>query len=275
MATTPVTTRAYPKRKRAEISYHESSSGEGEEDDEYGTSDEVLVTTTTRKKPKSSGSTISTKPLPKRKIFPFTSLPAELKNQIYALALTDPCVINFGSRTKHYRRTVYRYGRSSLTPNILLLNRAIYAETQPILYADNTFSLADTTTMHAFLAMIGHKNRATLTELNLQRWVHIRSLKAFNHAAFSMLADAVNLKCLNLDCEMTWGQPKNIARQLYIDGFHWLEAVGAAKGKVDAAIDIIVISQGNVDSWFEQMHGGLGSQERIEEFKAELRKMLR
>lgn len=49
MATTPVTTRAYPKRKRAEISYHESSSGEGEEDDEYGTSDEVLVTTTTRK----------------------------------------------------------------------------------------------------------------------------------------------------------------------------------------------------------------------------------
>ena len=43
MATTAVTTRAYPKRKRAEISYHESSSDEVEVDDEYGASDEKLT----------------------------------------------------------------------------------------------------------------------------------------------------------------------------------------------------------------------------------------
>lgn len=36
MATIAVATRAHPKRKRAEISYHESSSDEGEGDDEYG-----------------------------------------------------------------------------------------------------------------------------------------------------------------------------------------------------------------------------------------------
>ena len=44
MATPTVKVR-YPKRKRAEISYHESSSDEGEADDEYGVSEE----TTTRK----------------------------------------------------------------------------------------------------------------------------------------------------------------------------------------------------------------------------------
>ena len=44
MANTTVTGR-YPKRKKAEISYHESSSDEGEVDDEYGVSE----ATTTRK----------------------------------------------------------------------------------------------------------------------------------------------------------------------------------------------------------------------------------
>ena len=46
MASTAVTTRAYPKRKRAEISYHESSSDESEVDDGYRTSDEKLPTMT-------------------------------------------------------------------------------------------------------------------------------------------------------------------------------------------------------------------------------------
>lgn len=45
MATTAaVTTRGYPKRKRAEISYKEGSSDESEVDDEYGVSDKVLKT---------------------------------------------------------------------------------------------------------------------------------------------------------------------------------------------------------------------------------------
>lgn len=46
MAATTVITRAYPKRKRAEISYYESSSDESEVDDEYGASDENLSATT-------------------------------------------------------------------------------------------------------------------------------------------------------------------------------------------------------------------------------------
>lgn len=48
MASMAVTPRIYPKRKRANISYHESSSEESEVDDEYNTQDEK-ATATTRK----------------------------------------------------------------------------------------------------------------------------------------------------------------------------------------------------------------------------------
>ena len=45
MAKTNVTARTYPKRKRAEISYRESSSDESGVDDEYDTMDDEITTT--------------------------------------------------------------------------------------------------------------------------------------------------------------------------------------------------------------------------------------
>ena len=49
MAIAAVTTRAYPKRKRAEISYHESSSDEDQVDDECSASDEEILAETAKK----------------------------------------------------------------------------------------------------------------------------------------------------------------------------------------------------------------------------------
>ncbi|CAD6572792.1 MAG: hypothetical protein ASARMPREDX12_005448 [Alectoria sarmentosa] len=298
--TPTLTTRAYPKRKRAEISYHESSSDEGEVDEDYDESDQVCKAT---KKLKDSRTIASTKPLPKRKIFPFTSLPAELKNQIYALSLTDPNGIFLVSKTKRYRRSVQRssdavnpdgYSRRrrgfrfqmQLSPpsntsavslpvlnhNILLLNRAIYDETQPVLYAGNTFSLEDTTALHAFLATIGCKNRATLTDLTIKGWGYTKAHKALNHPAFTMLTGAVNLSRLHLDCQIAWGGPKRVAKQFYRDGFHWLEAVGAARGKFDAAIELIEIPERNLNGYG---YDDLSPEEKLEEFRTELRKLLR
>lgn len=43
-----VNTGAYPKRKRAETSYKESSSDESEGDDEYGASNKKLKTTASK-----------------------------------------------------------------------------------------------------------------------------------------------------------------------------------------------------------------------------------
>ena len=239
------------------------------------------------------------------------SLPAELKNQIYALALTDPNGMFLVSKTKHYRRTVqrsnpnaigtgdyyrrrrtYRYQMQSsqssqssntptataipaLIPNILLLNRATYAETQPILYAGNTFALEDTTALHSFLATIGPRNRATLSNLTIQGWGYTKAHKALNHPAFTLLAGALNLSNLRLDCQISWGGPKKVAKQLYRDGFHWLEAVGAAKGKFDAAIEVISIPEAQLNGYGYGRTSQNSPEEKMAEFKAELRKMLR
>lgn len=68
-----------------------------------------------------------------------------------------------------------------------------------------------------------------------------------------------------------------IAKQLYRDGFHWLEAVGVAKGKFDAAIDIIEIPEVNLNGFpYGRVNGdNLSLEEKMEQFRGELRKMLR
>ena len=233
------------------------------------------------------------------------SLPAELRNQIYALALTDPNHVYLVSKTKRYRRTVqrslpfdgrpadyYKYTYSqfdpagillslklpahpalpALAPNLLLLNKAIYAETHSIIYAGNTFAVEDTTAMHTFLAKIGPKNRANITDLTVKGWGFTKAHKALNHPALTMLVDAVSLERLYIDCQISWiTEPKRIAKQLYRDGFHWLEAVGAGKGKFDAGVDMIEIADKHL-TWESQSKKT--SDELREEFRAELRRLL-
>ena len=48
MAPTTLTTRTYPKRKRADISYHEASSDEDEADEEYTASNQNQPTAKVR-----------------------------------------------------------------------------------------------------------------------------------------------------------------------------------------------------------------------------------
>lgn len=248
---------------------------------------------------KTSHTALSTKPLPKRNIFPFTSLPAELRNQIYALALTDANTIFLISKTKRYRRTVERLSPGgkllvyrvdgfhfdppeplklpTLAPNLLLLNQAIYAETQPILYAGNTFAVEDTMAMHTFLATIGPKNRATISDLTIGGWGHTKAHKALNYPAFAMLAGAVNLTRLNINCEIGWNYgPTRQARQLYRDGFRWFEAVGVEKGRFDAVLDVIKIEDRVlIGSPYGRKKDFLKrAEEKQEEFKAELRRLL-
>ena len=44
------------------------------------------------------------------------------------------------------------------------------------------------------------------------------------------------------------------ARQLYRDGVHWMEEVGRAKGRIDAAVDII--EMGEEVMWYMEDKGG-------------------
>lgn len=167
----------------------------------------------------------------------------------------------------------------TLIPKILLLNKQIYSETQPILYGGNAFAFEDTTAMHAFLANIGDKNCGTLTDLTIKGWGYTKAHKALNHPAFTMLARAVSLTHLHIDCRIAWGcDPRRIARQLYRDGHHWFEAVGLAKGKSDAAIDIIEVCKTSlqpVGGGYYGVSPKKSSEETLEEFRGELRKLLR
>ena len=248
---------------------------------------------------------MSTKPLPKPKIFPFDRLPAELKNQIYEIVLTDKNGINLISKTKHYRRTVRRDVASfvnsssytyrarnrwqyplpqppasdvqlkALVPNIILLNRQIFRETQPILYGSNAFFVEDTTVLHNFLAIIGRQNRGTLTNLTIKGWGISRGHKVMNHPAFTMLADAVNLQRLHMDCRIHWGGgPQTVARQFYRECFHYLEGIGSAKGSFDAAVELIDVLPSNFDIYRYGQDKKPSNEDNLEKFQNELRKLL-
>lgn len=213
------------KRKREAVVYYESSSSESEED--------LSPTKKSKRSP-----TTSTRPLPKHKIFPFTTLPPELRNRIYALCLTDPNGIDLASKMRAYRRTVSRTiiardedgnGKHTtrfmdvpapdtselpvLAPHLLRLNKEIHAEAQPILYGGNVFALEDTMALHAFLATIGSENCASLLEVEIMGWGFTKAHKAMNHPAFTLLKEAVNLRRLRLACRVRyWGDITQVAR---------------------------------------------------------------
>lgn len=166
---------------------------------------------------------------------------------------------------------------AALVPNILLLDREIHAQTQPILYGGNKFYLEDTTALHAFLATIGPKNCSTLTDLTVKGWGYTKAHKAMNHPAFTLLASAVNLQRLHMDCRIHYGGgPLPVARQFFRESFHFLEAVGAAKGEFDAALNVIEVLPEN----FEAYRYSTGptkptKEEDLEDFRGELRKLMR
>ena len=161
-----------------------------------------------------------------------------------------------------------------LVPNLLLLNKEIYAETQQIFYGGNAFLVEDTTTLHAFLATIGPKNCASLFDLTIKGWGYTKAHKALNYPSLTMLSSAVNLKHLHIDCVLGWKSGgAGSAKQLYRDGFHWLEAVAIAHGRFDAAMDIVNIRKEHVGSPYGRPK--ISDEENLELFKEELRKLLR
>lgn len=85
----------------------------------------------------------------------------------------------------------------------------------------------------------------------------------------------MSLTRLYLDCDIAWRGPETIAQQLYRDGFHWFEAVGAAKGKFDAALDVIEISKRQLSNCYGGMQGNDSPEQKMEIVRAELRRMLR
>ncbi|KAF1957778.1 hypothetical protein CC80DRAFT_390131, partial [Byssothecium circinans] len=298
------TTSRYSKRKRAAVNYFEDADTDTDVDaDDVQMMEEYNEEPPMPKKRKTS----KPKPLPKRKVFPFLELPAEIRNHIYSLCFNDPVGVYLCSATKKVRRTVRRVPESNyraqpsqnnsqndsdsddqgneiapLVPALLAVNKQIYQEGCAMLYA-NDFYMADTLTMHSFFVDIGARAAQLLKNVALINWGEGRGVnKAYNHAAFMAMSIAPNLETFVMYDTPGWRQdPKAVATQFYRDAFPWLEAVGTAKGKTDAAIDAIQVSSGTFHHvrrrrwwYYQSRQRQFDGYEQIDAFREELGKLL-
>lgn len=221
----------------------------------------------------------SSAPLAKHKdkpTFPFLELPAELRNKIYEYCLVEPEDLTLVSKTKDYRRLAVRgqfrnmtnksfYSRrrarrrvakaddgeeehhQELRPALLGVNRQVYGEAGMYLYGQ-TIHAEDTKTLHTFISSIGTGGRQKLREVVVHEWGQGRSThKSMNHAGLTALYGCTNLERVTLDCRISdhLDSAAKVARQMYRDGFLWMEAVGSYKGKFDAVLDIVELHESN------------------------------
>ncbi|KAH6642185.1 hypothetical protein C7974DRAFT_384994 [Boeremia exigua] len=279
----------YSKRKRTQVNYRMEEMDVDEMDGEF--EEDV--------KPKKQRKTASSRPLPKRNIFPFLQLPAEIRNMIYTYALTDPSGIKFVAVQRNRRRCVERVSdktfnqvsnyrspyqsnkinsdanerAASLVPSLLATNKQIYQEGCDILYG-NELVFADTVALYAFMINLGPGSASHLRKMRLTGWGRGRTSKAYNNACFAVLIWATNLEKLYIDSTFSYYRlPKLCAQQIYRDAFPWLEAVGRAKKKADAALEVLEVAAGSLRG------GYYGSQnvtdaERRKTFNDELRRNL-
>lgn len=260
---------------------------------------------TRNQKKKAKLATAKTKTSKTQNPFRFLSLPAELRDYIYELALTEEGGVTLVSATKAQRRIIRRgevstdehYARyrggirtggqdpvpartTSLVPNLLAVNKQVHAEGIAWLY-QQPLILEDTMALHTFLAAIGPANRNVITQLVVKGWGRGRGThKAMNVAGLTSLADCQNLESFRLDCDITaWHrQPKSLARQLYRDGHHFFERFGVVKGRKDAVLDVLQLSARNFERNGYWGYAANDPEADVEEFKkayaAEMRKLL-
>jgi hypothetical protein len=267
----------YSKRKRTQIKYCMDELDVSDNESDFETALQTKVRRTkchacTPSNTKQKRKPTAPKPLPKSKIFPFMDLPAEIRNIIYSYSLADPSGINLVGTFKHKRRTVervsaaaqagindtsrhYSYSKinddmratyaepTALVPALLAVNKQIHQEAGDMLYA-NDFIFADSFALYSFMLNLGPSGAKSLKSVRIMNWGYGRALKAYNHSCFAVLAWATNLNKLVLDKMPGYNRsPKGAAEQLYRDAFPWLEAIAAARGKVDAGLDALEIGE--------------------------------
>jgi len=233
-------------------------------------------------------------------------LPAEIRNMIYGYTLSDPDGINLAGTFKHRRRTVQRISAKCqsensrgriypnlylteehcnayndpvpLTPALLAVSRQIHHEGIDVLYG-NDFIFTDSFALYSFMLNLGPDGAKNLKNVHILGWHDGRAMKAYNHSCFATLAWATNLTALHIDAPMgSYRAPKDGAHQLYRDAFPWLEAVGAAKGKPDAALNLLQLGENCFSEGWSRYDARTCrpdcDEERIENFKAVVRKLL-
>ncbi|KAF2725313.1 hypothetical protein K431DRAFT_309479 [Polychaeton citri CBS 116435] len=167
----------------------------------------------------------------------------------------------------------------TLLPNLLAVNKQIHDEAASILYMQ-PIVVEDTIALHTFLASIGPNNTQLLQDLTVKDWgIYRGTMKTMNHCAMVLLAGAVNLKALHIDCMSVWYRDngKKLARQIWRESCIFLEKYGAANHRKHAAVDVLRLHGGNFNPRNKGTHqaGQKSPREGYEaEFKRHLRKLL-
>lgn len=210
----------------------------------------------------------------KEKSFRFLDLPAELRDMIYEKTLADANGVGIVAAQAGHRHVAIRgevfteqdlryrpYSRfkqakqgaielapisTSFVPALLAVNKQVNAEGINYLYGQN-FIFKDTTALHSFLAPIGTRNQQRLENIEVMAWGQSGVSKGNNHAAFTLLAAATNLKSLRIRCNVSYSSnsPKRIANRVFKEAHWFLDAYGVANGRKDAAVDILELDTSN------------------------------
>lgn len=225
--------------------------------------------------------------------FRLLDLPPELRDAIYDAALLDGDGVSLVAVNKGYCATVRRgrvpfdrrrptpsedvtpYVPGPLRPKLLAVSKQIHDEAIGILYGQ-PFAFQNTVALHSFLGMIGQANMKRLLHLTVQGWSCGRGIgKAANHAGLTLLQGAVNLKSLTLDCHLDdASNPKSHARFFFRQSHHFLQHYGFAKGRKDAAFDILNINECNFKGPWYAPQAHPGPKEWAETFMAEVKRLM-
>ncbi|KAI4728971.1 hypothetical protein E4T49_03200 [Aureobasidium sp. EXF-10728] len=215
-------------RKRARVSYVETTESDIESDTDSGYNSDASVEWGSRAKQ-------TKRPRKEKPVrpFPFLSLPNELRNKIYLLALEDPDGMTLKEGWRAYRRVPQRgqfysnntkdryeelanlnFGRCvdsqgpdlqnqavcTLVPSLLAVSKQIYAEAAVILYAQ-PLHFENTTALHSFLAPLSSQTASLIRNITIHAYVTwgrgIR--KAMNVSALTLLRSCSNLQKLRIE----------------------------------------------------------------------------
>ncbi|EKG12099.1 hypothetical protein MPH_10810 [Macrophomina phaseolina MS6] len=276
--------RDYPKRARKQISYADV---EESDDSAFYDSDDNNESAIAQKKTKID------RPLPKRRIFPFLSLPRELRDMIYEYAVGSPTTVHIPDKEPYTSKTIYiietqaryrhharradrtncskRYEVNPIAASLLGVNKQIHAEAAPVLYSANRFRFSDPVAMHTFVNQLSRPTRGLLRSVELSSWFARRSYCcAFNSAVFGIMAEG----CTGVREFRFWHwtyerQPRWEARRIYRWAYQWLDVLAATK-KGGVAEVLSVLSKG-VERWGEKWQVG---NENWEEFSREFVRLM-
>ncbi|KAH7063054.1 hypothetical protein B0J12DRAFT_723618 [Macrophomina phaseolina] len=193
--------------------------------------------------------------LDKRKIFPFASLPGELRNAIYEICLLmrQGIYLSLASGSPGINFSISMRGWRGALPrpftNLIYLDRSTHAEAVSILYA-NRFHFYGTLPLERFLAMISPAIKAhVVAHLAIVDVAAAHYFGAdFNRAAspflgvpgFCALVGMSNLSSVRVQVEIHRGATAAVvARRVLREFGPVVRAFGRAKGNVMAFLEVL------------------------------------